>query len=155
MFNDTFNDDMINIVLRQAGADSIKTHLAHINIVTFQIAPDVKVTYVYEIKENGEIYVERTSPYPMLLGRMFDESALIEIIKNDVASFKNAYNSKNYDAYLQLVKSHIRFQLAAEDLFMKHNVDADDLDDLHSTYERLHQQLEEVKSRSEKIELEK
>lgn len=89
----------------------------------------------------------------MLLGRMFDESALIDIVKDDVASFRNAYHSKNYDTYLQLVKSHIRFQLAAEDLFLKHNVDADDLDELHSAYERLHQQLEEVKSRSKKIEL--
>ena len=105
MFNDTFNDDMINIVLRQAGADSIKTHLAHINIVTFQIAPDVKVTYVYEIKENGEIYVERMSPYPMLLGRMFDESALIDIVKDDVASFRNAYHRNRFPNLL-LRKCH-------------------------------------------------
>lgn len=151
MFNDTFHDDMINIVLRQAGADSIQTHLAHINLVSFQIAPDVKVAYVYEIKENGEIYLERTSPYPMLMGRMYDENALIEMVKNDVESFRNAYNSRNYDTYLQLVKSHLRFQWAAEDLFMNHNVDGDDLDDLHSAYERLHQLLDEVKGRSEKI----
>lgn len=151
MFNDTFHDDMINIVLRQQGADSIKTHLAHINIVNFQIAPDVKVAYVYEIKENGEIYLERTSPYPMLLGRMYDEKALLEIIKNDVASFKNAYHSRNYESYLQLIKSHMRFQSAAEDLFMNHNVDPDDLDELHSAYEKLHQLVDEAAAKSKKI----
>ena len=44
------SDDMINLVLRQMGAVSIKTSPAYINIAKFEIG-NLRLTYMYEVKE--------------------------------------------------------------------------------------------------------
>ena len=60
------SDDMINLVLRQMGAVSIKTSPAYINIAKFEIG-NLRLTYMYEVKEE-DIYLQRISPYPMMIG---------------------------------------------------------------------------------------
>ena len=67
------SDDMVNIMLRQMGAKSIKTSPAHINIAKFDLGEDLKITYMYEVKEE-EIYLQRVSPYPMMIGKIYNET---------------------------------------------------------------------------------
>ena len=57
------SDDMINLVLRQMGAVSIKTSPAYISIAKFEIG-NLRLTYMYEVKEE-DIYLQRISPYPI------------------------------------------------------------------------------------------
>ena len=65
------SDDMINVMLRQMGAASIKTTPAHINVAKFLIGDDLRLTYMYEVKEE-EIYLQRISPYPMMIGKIYN-----------------------------------------------------------------------------------
>ena len=71
MISNKISDDMINIMLRQMGADSIKTTPAHINIAKFFIGEDLRITYMYEVKEE-EVYLQRVNPYPMMIGKIYN-----------------------------------------------------------------------------------
>ena len=66
------SDDMINIMLRQMGAISIKTSPAYINIAKFEIG-DLKLTYMYEVRDE-DIYLQRVSPYPLMIGKIYNET---------------------------------------------------------------------------------
>lgn len=151
MIKDTISDDMINLRLRQLGAKSIKTTPAHVNIVKFAISDEVSITYLYEIKETGEIYLQRVNPYLMMMGRLYTDRSLINMMIKDVELFRNAYNSRNYDKFIQLVNSHLRFGKDLESLFIGHNVSPEDLDEILNRIEEGKQLLEDIRDRSKSV----
>lgn len=154
MIKDTIYDDMINLRLRQAGAKSIKINRAHINVVKFEITPEMNVTYVYEIKDSGEIYLQRVSPYLMMMGKLYSDKDLIHMILRDVNLFRNANNSRNYEHFIDIERAHIKYNKDLEDLFIECNVHPDDLDKILDCIERAGELLKEVRARSEVIEVE-
>ena len=102
------SDDMINVMLRQMGAASIKTTPAHINVAKFLIGDDLRLTYMYEVKEE-EIYLQRISPYPMMIGKIYNEQQVVDIISGDLKKFKSAYKdvrfpyNDRYDSYFNCI----------------------------------------------------
>lgn len=151
MIKDTINDDMINLRLRQLGAKSIKCMPAHINIVKFEISPEVHVTYLYEIKENGEIYLQRVNPYLMMMGRLFTDQSLISMIEKDIELFRNAVHSSNYEKFIQLINAHTRLGKNLENLFISHNIIPDDLENIHNQLEESLQLVEDIWDRSKPV----
>lgn len=101
MIRNKISDDMVNIMLRQMGAFSIKTTPAHINIAKFDIGEDLRITYMYEVKEE-EIYLQRISPYPMMIGKIYNEQQVVDIIAMDLERFKSAYNSSNFSKFVEI-----------------------------------------------------
>ena len=89
-------NDIINMMLKQLGATSVKTVHANITVAKFEIE-DYKMSYMYEAREDGSIYLSRVSPYPLLLGRFFGEQDVIDyirmILKNS-RGLKVAINSR-------------------------------------------------------------
>ncbi len=153
MIKDTIADDMINLRLRQAGAKSIKINRAHINVVKFEITPEMNVTYVYEIKDSGEIYLQRVCPYLMMMGKLYSDKDLIHMILRDVALFRNAHNSRNYEHFIDIERAHIKYSKDLEDLFIECNVKPEDLDKILATIEKAGELLREVRERSELIDV--
>ncbi len=102
MISDQFSDTVVNTVLRQEGADRIKTLPAHINIVTFKLSEEFELQYVYEMKENKSIYLERVTPYAYFLGEPKDIDELVETIMQDARRYKHAYESNNFDLFLSI-----------------------------------------------------
>ena len=100
------SDDMINLVLRQMGAVSIKTSPAYINIAKFEIG-NLRLTYMYEVKEE-DIYLQRISPYPMMIGKIYNEQQVVEIIANDLKKFKNAYSSSNFSKFISIAITYLK-----------------------------------------------
>ncbi len=126
MMRDTISDDMVNILLRQMGAVSVKTAPAYINIAKFEISADLKVTYLYEIKET-EIYLQRVSPYPMMIGKLYNEQQVVDFISMDLKKFKSAYGSSNFSQFVEAERSIHSMNMELENLFMFHNVDGEEL----------------------------
>lgn len=102
MISNQITDSIVNTVLRQMGATKIKTLPAYINIVTFKFSEDFKVQYVYEMKENDNIYLQRVAPYPYFLGEPDNSDALIEMIKKDLDGYVNAHESDNFPLYMDI-----------------------------------------------------
>ncbi|MDY2959533.1 MAG: hypothetical protein SOR72_01870 [Hornefia sp.] len=102
MISNKITDSIVNTVLRQMGATKIKTLPASINIVTFKFSEDFKVKYVYEMKENDNIYLQRVAPYPYFLGEPNNSDALIEMIKKDLDGYVSAHESDNFPLYMDI-----------------------------------------------------
>ena len=134
---------MINVMLRQAGAVSIKTSPAHINIVKFVIGEEVRLTYMYEVKEE-EIYLQRISPYPMMIGKIYNEQQVVDIIKLDLQKFQSAYNSTNFNKFIELASYVTTFNKDIENLFMTHNVPREKLEQIEEEMSKLHQLIEDA-----------
>ncbi len=143
MIRSKVSDDMINVMLRQAGAVSIKTSPAHINIAKFVIGEEVRLTYMYEVKEE-EIYLQRVSPYPMMIGKIYNEQQVVDIIKLDLQKFQSAYNSTNFNKFIELASYVTTFNKDIENLFMTHNVPREKLEQIEEEMTKLHQLIEDA-----------
>lgn len=138
MIFDKISDDMVNILLRQMGAYSIKTSPAHINIAKFDIGEELRLTYMYEVKED-EIYLQRVSPYPMMIGRIYNEQQVVDIIDTDLKRFKAAYNSSNFAQFIELANYVTTFDKDVENLFLTHNVEKETLNEIEEEMKKLHE----------------
>lgn len=143
MIRSKISDDMVNISLRQMGAISIKTSPAHINIAKFEIGEEFRITYMYEVKEE-EIYLQRVNPYPMMIGKIYNEQQVIDIIDMDLKKFQAAYRSSNFPKFVQLANDMATFNKEVENLFMTHNVPSESLDKLDQELARLHEMIAEI-----------
>lgn len=144
------SDDMINLVLRQMGAVSIKTSPAYINIAKFEIG-NLRLTYMYEVKEE-DIYLQRISPYPMMIGKIYNEQQVVEIIANDMKKFKNAYSSSNFSKFISIANDVVSFDKEIENLFMSHNVSKEDLEEVEQMMDKVHDKLSELMEKSPLLE---
>ena len=140
------SDDMINLVLRQMGAVSIKTSPAYINIAKFEIG-NLRLTYMYEVKEE-DIYLQWISPYPMMIGKIYNEQQVVEIIANDLKKFKNACSSSNFSKFISIANDVVSFDKEIENLFMSHNVSKEDLEEVEQMMDKVHDKLSELMEKS-------
>lgn len=102
MLRDKITESMANMMLRQMGAVQIKNMPARINKVKFKLEEHLNVTYIYEVKENDVIYLNRVRPYTMFLGSAEDERELVEIIRKDLAIFRHAHDNPNFHKYVEI-----------------------------------------------------
>ncbi|MEA4921864.1 MAG: hypothetical protein VB031_00705 [Eubacteriaceae bacterium] len=149
MNNMNFSDEMINMVLRQMGAASIKTTPGHINIAKFPITPEMIITYMYDIEDAEGIYLQRIEPYPKRIGKLYSEQDLINIISGDLRKFKAAAKSSNYDKFIKVAGNVLSFDREIENLFLMHNVAGADLEKLDEKIDEIHMLIKEVAERSE------
>lgn len=140
------SDDMINVMLRQMGAVSIKTSPAYISIAKFEIG-ELRLTYMYEVKDE-HIYLQRVDPYPMMIGKIYNDQQVVEIIAADLQKFKNAYNSSNFSRFLHIASDMSSINVEIENLFMRHNVSKADLERIDAMMDSLHDKLSEMEEDS-------
>lgn len=146
--NVCFSDEMINMILRQMGAVSIKTTPGNINIVKFQVAPQMKVSYMYDVEDEEGIYLQRIEPYPKRIGKLYSEQDLISIISGDLGKFKCAANSSNFAKFLNVAGNVLSFDREIENLFLIRNVAGDDLDKLDKAIDEIYEMIKEISERS-------
>lgn len=151
MIKDTISEDMVNLLLRQMGAVSIKTSPAYINIVKFEIGSDVKITYLYETKED-EIYLQRVCPYPMMIGKLYNEQQIVDFIDLDLRKFRSAHESSNFNQFVDTAKSILSMNAEVENLFLFHNVDKDALKQIDEEVTRLRELVNRVSKESPVLE---
>ena len=118
MFSDQVADNIVNNILRQMGATKIKTMPGYINIVTFALSEDFVVQYVYEMKENETIYLQRVTPYEHFIGEPENTDALVAAIKEDLDSYKRAFDSSNFELFLKLADKAEKAKEIRERLFL-------------------------------------
>lgn len=102
MLQDSITDNMANTVLKQMGATSVVSKPAYINTVKFELSSDVAVVYLYEVKDDNSIYLERLEPYAMFIGEPKDEDELVALIKHDIERFKDALTSANFSKFIDV-----------------------------------------------------
>lgn len=142
------SEDMINIILKQMGATSIKSVPSYVNIVKFEVTPKLKLSYVYHINEDDGIYLQRMAPYPMRIGKLYGEQDVIDFIERDIKRFEAAYNSNNFSKFITLTNELAALDRRIENIFMMKNVDRDDLERVEREVAILESLMREIDEKS-------
>jgi len=126
--------------LREMGAEVISVQgvmfFVKFNLESF------KIVYLYRINKYNNYYLERIKPYPSPAGAFKTEEEVVDIIQIDVEQFKNAMNSKNFDLYIEIIKSLCNSVRKFEDLFLYYNVNRDELETIRAEVEKIKDVIE-------------
>lgn len=148
---DGIPDDMVNTVVRQLGATSIKTTAAHVNIATFTLSENIKLKYKYDLKASDTYYLQRVSPYPTAIGACENTEQLIAMLKKDLKMFENAFTSSNFPEFLSIMDKLTEAVHRTEDLFLHYNVQPDDLTDIDEHLLSIFHKLRDARRHAEYI----
>lgn len=148
MIKDRFTESMANIMLRQMGAVEILNKPAYINKVKFKLSDGSNVTYIYEIKEGDDIYLNRVRPYSHFLGTFHDEEELVDAIRRDYTMFKVAVTSKNFEQYQRMAKGMEDMSSELEKMFMSRETSREDLDRIEKSIVDIYNDMRSLKKNS-------
>lgn len=151
MDTSSIEGSMIEVLLRQEGAAKItKIHGFQYHII-FEVTPDFNVSYVYNVNPNNEFFLQRVGPYPIRHGLFENEHQLVDFIKEDIAKFRNAANSSNFQQFIAINRKMEELKEKAETLFLNYNIDKDELHDLDDSITKIREGLFDMASHSKKI----
>lgn len=145
------SSETINLILRQMGAAEIKTYPTRTNRVKFNIDEGFALTYIYEVRDEDVLYMQRISPYPISRIKFNNDEEMIQFIKEDVTTFENARKSSNFDTFIHLTSNTLQLVEKLEDLFLFYNVSKESFDEMTGLIEHVYEKLEEVEGKSPKI----
>ena len=148
MIKDRFTESMANIMLRQMGAVEILNKPAYINKVKFKLSDGSNVTYIYEIKEGDDIYLNRVRPYSHFLGTFHNEEELVDAIRRDYTMFKVAVTSKNFEQYQRMAKGMEDMNSELEKMFMSRETSREDLDRIEKSIVDIYNDMRSLKKNS-------
>lgn len=117
---DRVGQDIMTMMLKQLGAESIKISPAKITVVKFAIGDDLRITYMIEAREEQGSYVSRVAPYPMVLGRFFGEEDIIAYISSDLEKFRHVHESSRFPLYLEMIGNLNTLNRRIEQLFLNY-----------------------------------
>lgn len=145
MIKDRFTESMANIMLRQMGAVEILNKQAYINKVKFKLSDGSNVTYIYEIKEGDDIYLNRVRPYSHFLGTFHNEEELVDAIRRDYTMFRVAVTSQSFEQYQRMAKGMEDMNSELEKIFMSRQTSREDLDRIEKSIVDIYNDMRNLK----------
>ncbi|MEG0918795.1 MAG: hypothetical protein RR967_02035 [Anaerovoracaceae bacterium] len=149
---DNISNDLIKIAFRQLGAKEIKTTTTKMNVIIFEINEKLTVSYLCNAKDEEKIYLQRIEPYPIRHIKFESVDHIIDFVTEDIARFKNATNSSNYDLFLEIADKVYRVDTEVEHLFLNHNVNRENLEHIDDNLGWLLEKIAESRNQSKKVE---
>ena len=141
---DKTSNDMISLMLKQIGARLLRSDPAYISIFEFELDEDTKLRYMLNIHRDGYIYVHRVTPYPMVLGKFYGETDVVDFIRRDYKKMLNAHNTYKFGRFLELADDLQSFNRQIEQLFMNRKIPAAAFDEFSREMEKMHETLEKI-----------
>lgn len=145
---DRVSSDMINMMAKQMGAIHIKSDPAYINIYTFELGNDLRIKYMLDLRRGKGMYLHRVSPYPIMLGKFYGETDVIDYIRRDLQKFQNAYSSDKFEHFLELTEELAMFNRQIEQLFLNRNVPEAAFQEFAEEMKRVRGTIEQVAAES-------
>ncbi|MDD3478722.1 MAG: hypothetical protein PHP32_07585 [Candidatus Izemoplasmatales bacterium] len=136
--------------LVQMGAD-VTVVSSQMVYVSFEITPEIKVSYVYNINKKNRYYLERIKPYPIAVKEFESADDICNIIKIDVEQFKNAVCSHNIQDFIQINADLHDTILQFEDLFLYYNVDHDSVDEIKNLLAEMRKTIKKALAKDERV----
>ena len=141
---DRATSDMINMMVKQLGATSVKSMPAHINIYEFEINDELTIKYMLDLRRDHAMYLRRVNPYPMLLGKFYGETDVVEFIRRDISKFKNASKTDKFSKFLELADNLTQFNREIEQLFLNRKVPTAAFEEFSEEMERVRTTIEQI-----------
>lgn len=141
---DKVASDMIDMMMKQLGATSIKNMPAHINVYEFEVNGQLAIKYMLDLRRDHAMYLRRVNPYPMLLGKFYGETDVVEFIRRDISKFKNASKTDKFSKFLELADNLTQFNREIEQLFLNRRVPT-------AAFEEFSEEMEHIRATIEQI----
>nr|WP_297967837.1 hypothetical protein [uncultured Mogibacterium sp.] len=141
---DKVASDMIDMMMKQLGATSIKNMPAHINVYEFEVNGQLAIKYMLDLRRDHAMYLRRVNPYPMLLGKFYGETDVVEFIRRDISKFKNASKTDKFSKFLELADNLTQFNREIEQLFLNRKVPT-------AAFEEFSEEMEHIRATIEQI----
>lgn len=141
---DKTSSDMISLMLKQIGARLLRSDPAYISIFEFELDEDTKLRYMLNIHRDGYIYVHRVTPYPMVLGKFYGETDVVDFIRRDYKKMLNAHNTYKFGRFLELADDLQSFNRQIEQLFMNRKIPVAAFDEFSKEMEKMRETLEKI-----------
>ncbi len=137
MNQNTISGDVIGVTLRQLGATSIREIHSMMHIASFTLEDGVEVVYVFNITKGNQYYLQRMRPYPLPWGVFADTAQITRFIKEDIAKFRNAAHSSNFNRFITMAENVNMLVGQLEELFLNSNVDSNEFHDFDQQLDHL------------------
>ncbi len=118
--------------------------------VAFEFA-ETTIAYIYSLTPQDTFHFERAKPYAMEIGSYQTESEIVDIIKNDIAQFKNAMQSSHFEQFIEIDRRISETVRTFEDLYLYYNIDEVSLAKLSAEVEHLQNEIFAIKECSERV----
>ncbi len=138
-----------DIKLRQMGADVYVIN-SKMCFVIFMVGKH-EIAYVYNINNKGRYFLERIKPYPLALREFEKEDDVIDIIEIDLEQFKNASNSHNIDAFIEINRDFNMSLRRFEDLFLYYNVPTESVNEIRGHLEKIDNIIDQTRMSAERL----
>ncbi len=145
---DRVSSDMINLMMKQLGPVHIKTDPAYINVYTFELDDDFQIKYMLNLRRNKGMYLHRVSPYPIMLGKFYGESDVVDYIARDLQKFRRARSSANFSHFVELTEELAQFNRQIEQLFLNRNVPEAAFHELAEEMKRVRSTIKQIGAES-------
>lgn len=149
MNRDSITGDIIGVTLRQLGATRVKEFNSHMHIVDFELENGLEVSYVFNITKNDKFFLQRMKPYAIPHGKFSSDKEIVEFIRTDIAKFRNASHSTNFNKFLKISEKGNELVYTMESLFLNHNVSEEILEMIEKN---MNDSIREIKKYKEKAE---
>ena len=143
-YNNIMTDETIDMMLRQIDADAIVSKTGQIGRVKFRLEGDACAEYMYEITEDGEMYMQRLSPIMRNMGRISDVTDMVKEITYDLRNYKHALEAGLFDEYRELAENLNVVGKEFEDLFLMCNPKEGALEEIRKEVTALQEYLNKV-----------
>ncbi len=152
MKQDNVNGEVIDIMLRQLGAEEIIKFSSTMHIATFDLGDNFEVSYVFNISHGNKYFLQRMKPYSMIHGKFASYREIIDFITNDICKFRKAkeVNGINHFMAVERELEHVKARL--EHIYLYHDVSHVQFNEIRSEIDTLLEKLENTDRKSCRIE---
>lgn len=151
MFSNTVDCDIIEMTCRQMGAENIKKINGTLYYFEFDINEKYKLSYTFNVNSKNEYRLRRIEPYAFFRGNIDSASKVIELMKSDLARFRNAANSSNFETFVKTVNEIHAIGEEMDDMFLNFNVDKEALNAIKDQLQTVQNQINGVKDNASAI----
>lgn len=143
--------DMLLARFKQMGAHELTNISSRLYYIGFNITPKVTVTYVYNINQKDQYFLQRIAPYPLPKGIFTTHEEIIDFIAEDLSKFRNAALSKNFEHFLDFNHTLNCIEHDVEHLFLNYNVPKESIISFNTLLLALNKEIQRTKNKSSHI----
>ena len=143
--------EILEMTLSQMDAKSFRSFDGTLFFFEFEINEKHTLKYTFNVNDNNEYNLRRLEPYHFFHGQLHSQQEVIALVKQDLARFREAANSSNFDRFVAIEKQIYDIGNTLDDMFLNFNVDKQALKDMQENIADIKADILALKERSEAI----
>ena len=139
------------IKLQQIGA-TVQVVNSTLCYVRFNL-DGLELEYVYNVNKDGNYFLERIKPYPLVIEEFDTEHDVVKLIESDINKFKNAQKSRHADRFISIAKQISKTFSTFEDTFLNYNIPTEKVDKIYKKILALEFEIDMIREIAKGIQL--